>query len=76
MNTGQSVRELLIPIVGEFVAKTSVSMASKKLGKTADSITAEDLPSLAEALRPALRTLIGMSAGDSLAEQVRTLGKR
>ncbi len=74
LNAGQMARDLLTPILGEFVAKTSVSMASKRIGKTPDTLAQEDLPKLSEALRPALRTLLGLQAADSLVEQLRNLG--
>lgn len=68
-----AVRDLLAPIVGEFVARTSLSMASKRLGKTPDTISKEDLPGLADALQPALRTLVGAPAADSLVAQLKAL---
>ena len=73
MNAGAAVRDLLSPIVGDFVAKTSVSMASKKIGKTPETVTDGDLSNLAEALRPALRTLVGGPAGDALVEKIRAI---
>lgn len=68
---GLAVKDLLAPIVGDFVARTSVSMASKRLGKTMETVTNADLPALAEALQPALRTLVGVPAADALIAQVR-----
>ena len=69
-----AVGALLTPVVGEFIARTSISMASKRIGKTPETITMGDLPALADALRPALRTILGTPAADSLVRQLRSLG--
>ncbi|MEW6364335.1 MAG: hypothetical protein AB1714_06810 [Acidobacteriota bacterium] len=73
-NVAPRLREVLAPIVGEFVAKTSLSMAAKKIGKTTETVTLGDIPKLAEALRPALRTLIGAQATESVLKDVSELG--
>lgn len=67
-----AIRDFLTPIVGEFVAKTSVNMASKRIGKLPDALTKVDLQPMAEALRPALRTIVG-TAADSLVSQIKEL---
>ncbi len=74
-NVGSMLRDVLQPILGDFVTKTSVSMASKKIGKTAETITIEDIPKLADALRPALCTLIGAQAADSVVSKLVELGR-
>jgi hypothetical protein len=63
-------RGILRPVVGDFVAKTAVRMAAKKLGKEAESIEVSDFPALAEALRGALRGLIGTPSADALVKQL------
>jgi hypothetical protein len=63
-------RGILRPVVGDFVAKTAVSMAAKKLGKQPETIEVSDFPALAEALRGALRGLIGTPSADSLVKQL------
>jgi ubiquinone biosynthesis protein UbiJ len=68
------IQGLLTPVVGDFIARTSVSMASKRIGKTPDTITEADANALAEALRPALRTVVGNDAAERLVEQIRSLG--
>ncbi|MBI2838925.1 MAG: hypothetical protein HYX75_11450 [Acidobacteria bacterium] len=67
-----AIRDFLTPIVGEFVARTSVNMASKRIGKPPETLTKVDLNPMAEALRPALRTVVG-TAADSLVAQIKEL---
>lgn len=71
-----AVRNLLGPILGDFVARASINMASKRLGKSADAIRETDLPGLAGALRPALCTPVGVPAAELLVSQLCELGKR
>lgn len=70
---GDAIKALLSPIVGEFVSRTSLNMAAKRVGKSPESISKTDLPGLAEALQPALRTLVGVPAADSLVAQIKAL---
>jgi ubiquinone biosynthesis protein UbiJ len=71
---GERVEKTLQPSIGDFVARMAVRMARKKIGKAESELTAADLPPLAEALQPALRTLLGNQAADALVEQVRSCG--
>jgi hypothetical protein len=71
--TREAVAKLLRPVVGEFVTKTAISMASKRIGKTPETIQRGDVPELANALRPALRTLIGTPAADALVARIKNL---
>jgi hypothetical protein len=68
-----AVARLLTPVVGEFVSKTAISMASKRIGKTPDTIEMSDIPDLATALRPALRTLLGTPTADALVARIKAL---
>ena len=68
-----AVGALLTPVVGEFVCRTAVSMASKRIGKTPDTIEMTDVPALANALKPALRTLLGTPTADALVGKIRAL---
>lgn len=70
-STREIVAGILAPVVGDFVTKVSIRMASKKIGKTPDSLAPEDLPELATALRPALATLLGTPIADMLVERIR-----
>ena len=69
------MQRILEQIVGPFVARTSINMASKRIGRTAETLSPEDLPALAVALRPALCTMAGAPAADRLVEQIRTIGR-
>jgi hypothetical protein len=68
-----AVARLLEPVVGQFVAKTALSMASKRIGKTPETVELSDVPALAAALRPALRTLIGTPSADALVARINAL---
>ena len=70
-----AVQRVLEQIVGPFVARTSIGMASKRIGRTPETLSPEDLPALAAALRPALCTMAGAPAADRLVEQIRSLGQ-
>jgi hypothetical protein len=72
-DTRAAVARLLKPVVGEFVTKTAISMASKRIGKTPETIVRSDIPELANALRPALRTLLGTPAADALVARIKNL---
>jgi hypothetical protein len=69
-----AVARVLKPVVGEFVAKTAISMASKRIGKTPETIELSDAQDLATALRPALRTLLGTPTAEALVARIRALG--
>ena len=45
------VRAALDPVLGDFVARTSLRMAARRIGKTVETLELEDLPALADALR-------------------------
>jgi hypothetical protein len=68
-----ALASLLTPVVGEFVSKTAISMASKRIGKTPDTIDMSDIPALATALRPALRTLLGTPTADALVARIKAI---
>lgn len=60
-----------MPFVGDFVAKTGLSMASKRIGKTAETLTLEDLPAVADGLRPPLCSLLGTPTADAIVARIK-----
>ena len=70
-----AVFNLLTVKLGPFIARTSISMAAKRIGKTTDTLTIGDVSALSEALRPSLRTLVGKQNGDRLVTDIQVLAK-
>ncbi len=65
------VTTILAPVVGDFIAKTSLSMASKRIGKTAETIALDDLPAVADGLRPPLCSLLGTPTADAVVARIK-----
>jgi hypothetical protein len=67
-----TVREKLGHYLGPFTAKNAVQLAAKQsAGTDADRVTRAQIPALVEALGPTLRTLLGKSTADKVAEEIR-----
>ena len=66
------VREHIARYLGPFTSKTAVQMMSRqKLGTEPDRVTREQVPALLDALGPTLRTLLGKSGADTVADEIR-----
>ena len=65
------VREHIARYLGPFTSKTAVTMMAKKLGTDPERVTREQVPALLDALGPTLRTLLGKSGADSVADEIR-----
>lgn len=66
-----SVADQVIEKLGEYLgphtAKTAVKTFSKRaFGREPDTLTVDDVPTLLEALRPMLRTLVGEESAEIL----------
>jgi hypothetical protein len=67
----QQVAEHLSPYLGPFNAGIAVKTFSQKsLQRAADTLTAEHLPALLEALRPMLNTMVGRQSTDALLDDI------
>jgi hypothetical protein len=63
----QQVAEHLSPYLGPFNAGVAVKTFSQRaLKQTADTLTAQQLPALLDALRPMLHTMVGSLSADAL----------
>lgn len=71
----QEVEDVLGPMVGLVLARVSVELESKRIGKSPDSIGVADLPKLADNLAVQLRLLVGADIAEAAAQRVRTLGR-
>jgi hypothetical protein len=59
-------------ILGPHTARTAVkTFTQKALGRGPETLTPADVPKLADALRPLLRTFIGRAQSDLLVEQLK-----
>jgi hypothetical protein len=66
------VREHIARYLGPFTSKTAVTMMAKqKLGTEPDRVTREQVPALLEALGPTLRTLLGKSGAETVADEIK-----
>jgi hypothetical protein len=64
-------------ILGPHTARTAVkTFTQKALGRGPETLTAADVPKLADALRPLLRTFIGRVQADLLVEQLKDQMRR
>lgn len=71
----QDIEDVLGPMVGLVLARVSVELESKRIGKSPESIAVTDLPKLADNLAVQLRLLVGRDIADAAAQRVRTLGR-
>ncbi len=67
----QAVAAYLAPFLGAFNAKIWVkTVAEKKLGKTAEALSAIDVAALSQGLLPALTTFMGRVAAEELVQKI------
>ena len=66
------VREKLGQYLGPFTAKNAVQMVARQaVGVDADGITRMQIPAVLEALGPTLRTLLGKTTAEKVADEIR-----
>ncbi len=62
----------LAVVLGPHTARTAVKTFSQKaLGRGPETLTVEDLPRLADALRPVLRTFVGRAQAEILLDRIK-----
>ncbi len=66
----QKVYTLLIPLVGDFMARSILKTQTSKLGLTEEKITKKDLPNLAEGIRKGLMAFVGGDGARQLASKI------
>jgi hypothetical protein len=65
------VAERLAKLLGPHTGRVAVKVFSQKaLGRGPETLTAADVPALAQALRPMLRTLIGKEKSEVVVRQI------
>ena len=69
----ERIEETLRPVVGTVLASVSVDLESRRIGKTADTITRADLDIIAENLVTQLRLVVGNDLANAAAQRVRDL---
>lgn len=69
----ERIEETLRPIVGSVMASVSVDLETKRLGKSPDSITRDDLPDIADSLESQLKLVLGPDLAAAAARKVRDL---
>ncbi|EYF00152.1 hypothetical protein [Chondromyces apiculatus] len=66
-----SIASRLAVYLGPHTARNAVKTFSMKaLGRGPDTLTAEDVPRLADALRPVLRTFVGRAQAEVIVERI------
>lgn len=69
----QEIEKILAEAVGEFIAKATVKKNCELIGCTPDTLTAAQLPELAEKIDKSVSFFSGKDVGSSLAEKIKTL---
>ena len=69
----QRIESALRPVVGSVLASVSVDLESRRVGKTADTITRDDLEAIAASLGTQLRLVVGENLAKAAAQRVRDL---
>ncbi len=69
----QKVYSLLIPLVGDFMARSVLKTQTAKLGLTEEKLTKKDLPNLAEGVRKGLMAFIGNDGAKQVAKKIETI---
>ncbi len=67
------IEEELRPIIGIVLARVSVELESKRVGKDPETITLRDVPYLADNLAMQLRLVVGEEMAESAARRVRAI---
>jgi hypothetical protein len=66
----QKVYSLLIPLVGDYMARGVLKSQASKLGLTEDTIQKKDLPNLAEGVRKGLIAFVGSDGAGQIASKI------
>jgi hypothetical protein len=70
----QDIEKILADEVGEFIAKATVKKNCELIGSTPDTITAAQLPELAEKISKSVSFFSGKDMGGDLMEKIKRLG--
>ncbi|RJQ55993.1 MAG: hypothetical protein C4521_01345 [Actinobacteria bacterium] len=64
------ISQVLSPLIGEVLTRVSLELESKRLGKTPETLAAEDLDEFAHNLEQQLRLVVGPEVAAKAAERV------
>jgi hypothetical protein len=67
------IEDTLRPVIGSVLASVSVDLETKRIGKSAETVTREDLETIAENLVGQLRLVVGKDLAEAAAQRVRNL---
>lgn len=67
------IEKMLAESVGDFIAKATVKKNCELIGTTPDTLTADQLPALAEKIDKSVSFFSGKDAGEALAEKIKNL---
>jgi hypothetical protein len=69
----ERIEETLRPIIGSVLASVSVDLETRRVGKTPETVSRDDLPQIAENLVGQLRLVVGKDLAEAAASRVRTI---
>lgn len=69
----QKIYTILIPLVGDFMARSILKSQTAKLGLTEDNISKKDLAPLAESIRKGLVAFIGSNGAAQISTKIASL---
>lgn len=67
----ERIEDTLRPIIGSVLASVSVDLETRRIGKSPDTVAADDLPKIAENLVGQLRLVVGKDLAEAAAARVR-----
>jgi len=69
----QEVEKILSAAVGDFIAKATVKKNCELIGTTPDTLTADQLPELAEKIEKSVSFFSGKDVGSGVAEKIKAI---
>lgn len=66
----QKIYTILIPLVGDYMARGVIKNQVTKLGLTENNIAKKDLPALAEGIKKGLMAFIGSEKANQVASKI------
>jgi len=69
----QKIYDILSPLVGDVMAKSTLRIQTNNIGCKEDTLQQKDLPKLAEAIRKGLVIFIGSDTASKVADKITQL---
>ena len=64
------IYKIIEPLLGDMMTQNVIKLQAKKIGKNEETITASDLPKLAEAMKAGLSIFLGSEASGQIALKI------